>query len=403
MAETTALDGVKVVELCNLAAGPYCTKLMADLGAEVIKVEKPGVGDEARSRGPFLNDIPHPERSALFLYLNTNKMGITLNIDTKKGKALFKELIGGVDILVEDKPPGMLADLGLGYEVLSELNPSLVMTSITPFGQTGPYKDYKAYPLNSFHSGAEGFITPTGDPFPDRPPLKVARFAGEYEVGIHSMLATLAALYYQRATGLGQQVDVSKQEALIDINTYELLAYPYVGWFPNRATVLNPLGGIMPAKDGYGHLAMYEEVQWDNLAKLMGNPEWTKDELFTNPDVRRQRSDEVNEHLAEWTRAHTKYEIYHEGQKAGVATGAYQTPEEIMDSEQLKSRGFFAELDHPEVGRITYPTAPYRFSKTPWHGRRAAPLLGEHNEEIYHKRLGYSKEGLARLRGLGVV
>ncbi len=402
MAET-ALDGVKVVELCNLAAGPYCTKLMADLGAEVIKVEKPGVGDEARRRGPFLNGIPHLERSGLFLYLNTNKLGVTLNIETRKGKGLFKELIAGADILVEDNPPGMLADLGLGHEVLSELNPSLVMTSITPFGQTGPYKDHKAYPLNSFHSGAEGFITPTGDPFPDRPPLRVARYAGEYEVGIHSMLATLGALYYQRATGLGQQVDVSKQEVLIDINTYELLAYPYVGWFPNRSTVLNPLGGIMPAKDGYGHLAMYEEVQWDNLAKLMGNPEWTKEELFTNPDVRRQRSDEVQQHIREWTKQRTKYEIYHEGQKAGVATGAYQTPEEIMNSEQLNSRSFFVELDHPEVGRITYPTAPYRFSKTPWRGRRAAPLLGEHNEEIYHRRLGHSKEELARLRGLGII
>jgi crotonobetainyl-CoA:carnitine CoA-transferase CaiB-like acyl-CoA transferase len=399
----TALDGVRVVELCNLAAGPYCTKLMADLGAEVIKVEKPGVGDEARRRGPFLNDIPHPERSALFLYLNTNKLGVTLNVETKKGKELLRELIAEADILVEDNPPGMLAGLGLGYEVLSELNPRLVMTSITPFGQTGRYKDYKAYPLNSFHSGAEGFITPTGDPFPDRPPLKVARYAGEYDAAIHSMLGTLGALYYQRATGLGQQVDVSKQEALIDINTYELLAYPYVGWFPNRATVLNPLGGIMPARDGHGHLAMYEEVQWDALANLMGNPEWTKEELYTNPDVRRQRSEEVQQRLREWMKERTKHEVYHEGQKAGVATGAYQTPEEIMKSEQLNSRGFFVELDHPEVGKVTYPTAPYRFSKTPWQGRRAAPLLGEHNEEVYHKRLGRSKEEVTRLRGLGVI
>ena len=397
------LSNLKVVEYCHMVSGPYCGKLLADLGAEVIKIEEPKRGDEARKRGPFPKDVPHPERSGLFLYLNTNKLGITLNIDTKKGKELFKELVAGADILVEDKPPGMLAALGLGYEVLSELNPMLVMTSITPFGQTGPYKDYKAYPLNSFHSGAEGFITPTGDPFPDRPPLKVARYAGEYEAGIHSMLATLAALYYQRATGLGQQVDISKQEAMVDINTYELLGYPYVGFYPTRSTVLLPFGGIMPAKDGCGHLAMYEEVQWDNLAELMGNPDWTKEELFTNPDVRRQRSDEVNQHLAEWTRQHTKYEIYHEGQKAGVATGAYQTPEEIMNSEQLNSRGFFVELDHSEVGRVTYPTAPYRFSKTPWCGRRAAPLLGEHNEEIYHKRLGHSKEELGRLRGMGVI
>jgi crotonobetainyl-CoA:carnitine CoA-transferase CaiB-like acyl-CoA transferase len=399
----TALDGVAVVELCSLVAGPYCTKLMADLGAEVVKVEKPGAGDEARRRGPFPNDIPHPERSALFLYVNTNKLGVTLNVAARMGRQIFRELVAEADVLVEDTAPGTLAELGLGYEVLSELNPRLVMTSITPFGQTGPYKDYKAYPLNSFHSGAEGYITPTGDPFPDRPPVKVARYAGEYEVGIHSMLATLAAVYYQRATGLGQQVDISKQEALIDINTYELLAYPYVGWYPNRATVLNPLGGIMPAKDGHAHLAMYEELQWDALARVMGNPDWTKEELFTNPDVRRQRSEEVQQRLMEWTSQRPKHEIYHEGQKAGVAAGAYQTPEEIMSSEQLASRGFFVEMEHPEAGRQTYPTCPYKFSKTPWRGQRAAPLLGEHNEEVYHGRLGHSREEMVTLRGLGVI
>jgi crotonobetainyl-CoA:carnitine CoA-transferase CaiB-like acyl-CoA transferase len=148
---------------------------------------------------------------------------------------------------------------------------------------------------------------------------------------------------------------------------------------------------------------MYEELQWDALARVMGNPDWTKEELFTNPDVRRQRSEEVQQRLMEWTSQRPKHEIYHEGQKAGVAAGAYQTPEEIMSSEQLASRGFFVEMEHPEAGRQTYPTCPYKFSKTPWRGQRVAPLLGEHNEEVYHGRLGHSREEMVTLRGLGVI
>jgi crotonobetainyl-CoA:carnitine CoA-transferase CaiB-like acyl-CoA transferase len=181
-----ALDSVRVIELCNMVAGPYCTKLLADLGAEVIKVENPGIGDEARGRGPFLNDIPHQERSGLFFYLNTNKLGITLSLERDEGKNVFKRLLNETDILVEDWPPGTMDSIGLGYEDLIGLNPGLVMTSITPFGQSGPYKDYKAYPLNSFHSCGEGYVTPGHNPFPDRPPLKHGKYVGEYEVGIHT-------------------------------------------------------------------------------------------------------------------------------------------------------------------------------------------------------------------------
>ncbi|MFC1974103.1 CoA transferase, partial [Chloroflexota bacterium] len=173
-----ALSGVKVLELCEMAAGPYCTKLMADLGAEVIKVEKPGIGDEARHRGPFLNDEPNPEKSGLFLHLNTNKLGVTLNLENVKGQKIFKELAKEAHVVVEDRPPGKLAELGLGYNTLKEINPSLIMSSITPFGQTGPYKDYKAYPLNTFHSCGEGYVTPGQNNFPDYPPLKVGRFVG---------------------------------------------------------------------------------------------------------------------------------------------------------------------------------------------------------------------------------
>ena len=151
-----ALEGTKIIEYCDFVAGPYCAKLLADLGAEVIKIERLGGGDEARSRGPFLGDVPHPERSGLFLYLNTNKLGITLNLDSAAGKAIFKRLIAGADILIEDRSPGEMKELGVGYDTLKELNPRLIMTSITPFGQTGPYRDYKSYYLNTYHASGAG-------------------------------------------------------------------------------------------------------------------------------------------------------------------------------------------------------------------------------------------------------
>jgi len=398
-----AFTGVKVIEVCNNIAGPYCTKMMADLGAEVIKVEKPGSGDEARTRGPFPDDVPHPERSALFLYLNTNKLGVTLNIESIKGKDIFKKLVKDADLLVEDNPPGFMAELGLSYEALKELNPRLIMTSITPFGQTGPHKDYKAYPLNSFHSGGEGFLTPAGNPYPDRPPLKMGRYVGEYEVGIQAAVATSMAIYYQMATGVGQYIDVSKQQALMAISLLDLMVFPTSGMMPTRSTRMSPEAGLMPCKDGYLQLDMHEELQWQQLAKLMGNPEWAQSGIYKSRDARQGNASEIREHLKEWTSTWAKEELYHAAQKQRIPAAAYYTAEEVMNSAQLRSRGFFAEIDHPQAGKLEYPSAPYRFSKTPWQGSSPAPLLGEHNEDIYSQRLGYDKLELVRLEGLGVI
>ena len=167
-----ALVGIRVLEYAKLVAGPYCGKLLADLGAEVIKIEEPGEGDDSRRRGPFLNDIPHPEHSALFLYLNTNKLGITLNLESETGIAIFKSLVKDVDILIEDKSPKTIKDMGLQFEILEKINPRLVMTSITPFGQTGPYAEYKAFDLNVSHSGVLGYLPPCRFPDLDKDPSK---------------------------------------------------------------------------------------------------------------------------------------------------------------------------------------------------------------------------------------
>jgi crotonobetainyl-CoA:carnitine CoA-transferase CaiB-like acyl-CoA transferase len=398
-----ALEGVKVLELCQGVAGPYCTKLLADLGAEVVKIERPGGGDVARSLPPFFHDIPHPERSGLFLYLNTNKLGVTLNVTTATGKDIFQELVKQADILVEDNPPQWITEQGLDYESLQEINPRLIMTSITPFGQTGPYRDYKAYPLNVFHCGGEGYLTPGGVENTDRPPLKVGGFLVEYDSGLSAAIAILAALYWRRKSGGGQRIDISKQESLMALNRLDMVRSANEGEVITRAKQGVPYGGALPCKDGYTVFITWESVQWDRLVAFMGDPEWANDDKFEDYTGRYKHGELLNALLTEWLANHTQEELYHEGQAAGVPFAMIYTSKDLVDSAHLKARGFFVEIDHPKTGKVKYPSAPYQFSETPWQVIRPAPLLGEHNEEIFVRRLGRRREGLAKLGAAGVI
>ena len=399
-----ALEGVKVLEYAQFVAGPYCSKLLADLGAEVIKVEKPGVGDEARRRGPFPNDIPHPERSGLFLYLNTNKMGITLNVETATGKEVFMELVKWSDILVEDKQPEVLKKLGLDYESLKRVNPTLITTCVTPFGQTGPYRDYKAYNLNVCHSGLLSYFVP--DAPPERAPVKAGGLEGDYLGGLNAALATLAALYGRRGTGLGQMIDVSIQETLISLQ--RVRAVGYINEKMDMFKILTQvgstaMGGQMRCKDGYITATFAEDRQWASFVKLLGDPGWAKDEKFNTLFSRAMHSQEIEPYISEWMMNHTKSEIYHRGQAVNCPIVPVNSPDEVVNDEQLKARGFFAEVDHPKVGKIRYPSAPYQFSETPWAVNRPAPLLGQHNAEVYCSRLGSTTEDLVKMREAGII
>jgi len=399
-----ALSGVKVLEYAQLVTGPYCTKLLADLGAEVIKIEEPGIGDEARRRGPFLNDIPHPERSGLFLYVNTNKLGITLGVETATGKKIFRELAKEADILVEDKPPGVMNGLGLDYESLREINPRLVMTSITPFGQTGPYKNYKAYHLNVVHASGGGYLHPPGSPNLKREPTKGGGLFDDYSSGVTAAVGTLGALYVQRMTGKGQHVDVSKQEAVSSLDGVTLAQYPNEGIVPRRVPI-RPMRMVLPCKDGYviGGGGALQDDQWQAMKKLLGNPAWAEDEKFKDEDSRGEHLEEISLHFAEWVLPRYREEYYHQGQAAGLAVALVRTAGEVVNSEQFMERRFFVEIDHPETGRLKYPSVPYRFSATPFRVTRPAPLLGQHNEEIYCQRLGYSRQELVRMREAGII
>ena len=400
----TALAGVKVLEYAQFVAGPYCTKLVADMGAEVIKIEPPNGGDEARRREPFLKDVPHPERSGLFFYLNTNKLGITLNLNTSTGREIFKELVKETDVLVEDNPPKVMKELGLDYESLKDINPRLIMVSITPFGQTGPYRDYKAYHLNTYHGS--GLAKILADILPDevKQPLKAAGYLGDYDSGLSAAVALMGAVYYRLFTGMGQHIDISKQESLITLERVEIGMYGNEG-FSMMSTVAmqNMLGGLRHCKDGHVMLVIPMEHQWRALIELMGNPDWAQDERYQDEFSRAQHAQVLNSYIDEWMSKYTKDEIFHRAQALSCPIGAVYTAEDLLASEQLKAREFFVEVEHPEMGKVKCPAAPYRFSKTPWRVARPTPLLGEHNEEVYCNRLGYPKEELARMRGAGII
>lgn len=401
-----ALAGVKILEYCELVSGPYCAKLLADLGAEVLKVEKPDTGDQARRRGPFLNDVPHPERSGLFLYLNTSKLGITLNLKNTTGKKVFTELVKEVDILIEDTTPGTMERLGLGYDTLKGVNPSLIMTSITPYGQTGPYREYKAHHLNIYHISGQAqfsYTMPTSheERNPGQAPLKGGGYVGDYDGGLSGAVATLAALYKCGLSGIGQHLDVSREEALISLDRVD------IGTFANDPAAgsrrRGMLGGLVPCKDGHVVITAPQQHQWEALVKLMGNPEWAMGEKCQDEFARSENAADLQPLIEEWMLQHTKDEIYHRGQGFSCPVGPVNSAADVFDWPQMKERGFFVEIDHPEAGKLSYPSASYQFSETPWQASRAAPLLGEHNQEVYCGRLGYTREELAKMKSLGVI
>jgi crotonobetainyl-CoA:carnitine CoA-transferase CaiB-like acyl-CoA transferase len=403
-----ALSGLKVLEWADFIAGPYCGKLLADLGAEVVKVEKPGVGDEARQRGPFPDHIPHPEKSGLFLYLNANKLGVTLDVETATGTKIFKQLVKEADILIEDHAPAAMQSLGLDYASLQEVNPALIMVSITAFGQTGPYKDYKGYAINSSALGGQSVCA--GEP--GREPLTPPMGLGHYQSGAAGATAAMAALFARDLNGKGQQVDISEAQVWATLHTgnqessFIMHGMKRMRW-GHRTPGVYPYT-ILPCKDGFMSMIAIQGYQWKRFLELMGDgqvPDWyASDARFQDRrELSLKYADEMDGLLAPWLTAHTKQEIYGLCREKRVPFAPVRNMEEVVNDEHLKVRDYFVEFDHPVVGKVKYPGAPGNFSETPWAIDRPAPLLGEHNEEVYCKRLGYAKEDLEELRNAGVI
>ena len=394
------LDGLKVLDLTHYVAGPYATRLMAAQSAEVIKVERPATGDGARRMGPFPDDVPHPEKSALFLYLNTGKKSVTLNLKDGASKPILRSLLEWADVLVENFCPGVMSRLGLDYGSVSTVNPSLVMTSISNFGQTGPYHDYGAREINLYAMGGLMYIT--GDP--EREPLHMAARLAQYGAGQNAFAGTLGALLHRDITGIGQHVDVAISEYLATILENALSQYSYTG-SNFRRTGNRGYGraawGPYPCQDGYVGVIAGPDHKWPEMAELMGIAELA-DERFGNRAGRAENADELDSLMLPWLMRHDRHEIFERAQHRGLAFAYVAAPEDILGWEHLRERGFFGGVEHPKAGGLEHPMMPWRVGDCGWE-LDAAPMLGQHNIDVYCGMLGYSKAELVRMRGVGVV
>jgi crotonobetainyl-CoA:carnitine CoA-transferase CaiB-like acyl-CoA transferase len=399
-----ALTGVRVIECGHMVAAAYAGKLLADLGADVIKIEPPGTGDLARRRGPFRGGTAHPERSGLFLYLNTNKRSVTLDLTRDRGQELLQALAADADVLVHNfAPPEMVAN-GMDYERLAQPNPKLVMVSIAPFGLTGPYRDYQATDLTLWNAGGVAYLNGGGPEASDLPPLKAFGQQSEFQGGLNAAVAGLGALFAQLRDGRGQHVSVSIQECIAAILELTFEFWPYMGLVASRLgrKPIEPLD-FFECKDGWVFVCCVEEHQWRTFIDVIGNPEWAGMELFDSRLTRAANYDALKlflqDAIAEWN----VDDLYRAGQARRVPLAPVSTMADLLASDHLNSRGFFAVLDHPQAGALTFPGAPYKFSLTPWEIRRPAPLLGQHNEEIYIGQLGLRPEHLQALQRARVV
>ncbi len=400
-----ALDDIRVIELGQLVSGPYCAKLFADFGAEVITIEPPGSGDPARRWGPFPGDRPDPEKSGLFFFLNTNKQGITLDVTTPVGRDTLTRLVASADVLIENHLPATMRGWGLDYSTFARTNPNLVMISITPFGQTGPYSDWNGHDLNAFHlSGTSSRYCGR----PDGPPLEHGTFSADFFGAVAGAAWGLAAVHGRERAGGGQHVDVSSAEAIaaLFVGGQNVGGYAQDGRFDRRTGIGMSLGApatILPCRDGHVWVLTLEPGQWNGLARVMGNPEWMQLEMFQDMFVRAENADAMYPLIEQWTMEHSKWEIMDRCQAEGAPVTAVFTVGEAAEHPHLAARGYLVDLTHPVLGPIRDLGAPFTLPESPGGPCRPAPLLGQHTADVYGRLLGMSAEELERLRRDGVV
>ena len=399
-----ALSSLKIVEVGEMVSAPYCSKLLADMGADVIKIERPGAGDRSRTRGPFPGDKSNPETSGLFLYLNTNKRGVTLDITNPDGFEIFEKLVAGADILIHNVTPPDMDRIGLNYDRMRRVNPKLIMTSILPFGLTGPYRNYRAEDLTIWCAGGVCVLNGGGPEHPELPPLKTAGHQAGYQGGVHGATATLAAAFAQLRDHDGQHVEVSVQESIASQLEMTFEYWPYQKMIASRhgQKPVQP-AEMMRCKDGYIYLCCIFEHHWRSFVEIMGNPEWADEEIFSDGPKRAQNWDALKIFLEEWVGQQSVLDLYRKAQSKRVPFAPVSTMSDLLDSEHLKEREFFVEIAQPAAGTHKYPGAPVKFSRTPWEIRMPAPMLGQHNAEIFGGRLGMTSAHIKELTQKGVI
>ena len=403
--ENQPFYGIRILDL----GGEACAlsgRLLAGLGAQVIKVEDP-VGSTERRRGPFLNDIPDPEKSLSFCYMNAGKLGITLNLKSKDGQAIFKKLVKTADVVIESFPVGHLDNLGIGFEALNDINSGITMASITPFGQTGPNSALSAS-SELIACAAGGLMFLTGEP--DKEPLQIGNNLAAYGAGGYAAVGILAALHGRLKSGHGEHIDISMQDVVTSWLDMTWGNYQVAGNIQERfgsQGYMRIPASIYPCKDGYFFIigiAMWDRVvSWlieegldvKDLAdeKYMG---------FSGAKLLWELLPRVSQAIRDLGAKHTKAELMQMGQDRRIPVTMVVHARDIYSDPHLEARSFFAEVDNPNIGRFKYPDAPAKFTEPLWSTPSASPRLGQHNEEIY-KELGFQKEHLEILRAGGTI
>ena len=387
------LGGIRVLDLGEGVSAPYAARTLAGLGADVVKVEPPS-GDYARLVGPFPDDTPHPEKSALYLALNSGKRGVTLDLDLDSDRSRLLKLAADAHIVIDNHEMGWLDERGIGYEALAEVRRDVILTQITPFGNWGPYSDYEAGDLSLFHmsANAHGMLGPVADP-DSEPPIRAGGHQADQVAGISATTATLAALFRLRTTGQGCHLMVSSFEAMATQSIAGLSNIAFGRESPTRQAAeireasiggqVAAIGGVLPCNDGYVAISPREDAQWARWLDLMGNPDWSDDPKFNTRSARQQNSLELWELLAAWTGQRSRFDIARDGQQRRIPCFPVNTVSDLLADPHLKERRFFVSIDHPVAGTFQYPSVPYRLSKTPLTiGSRPAPTLGQHNAEV---------------------
>jgi crotonobetainyl-CoA:carnitine CoA-transferase CaiB-like acyl-CoA transferase len=401
-----ALDDLLVLDLTHYIAGPYCTKLLADYGARVIKIERPDGGDPCRRLGPFPDGVPHPEKSGLFLHLNTNKESLTLNLKTLRGRQILFKLAAQADIVAENFHPRVLPSLGLDYSMMRKGNSRLVMTSISNFGQTGPYRDWRAQDLTLYGMGGEMYSSGASG----REPLKQAHGLTLYQGGAMAAAATMTGITGLRRHGIGQHIDISlfeTQAGSMDRRMTSLVTYQYTGSNPGPEDP-RPVGilpsGVFPCKDGYVDIRTTMRW-WDRLVAMLEMPELHDDPRFNSEAARldpRHREPFMRIFHA-WLRRHTRQEIMRLAQRARLPGTTVNTPGEVLNDPHFVARGAFVTIPHPVAGAWRFPGAPFRPQRTPWQIRTPAPLLGQHTRAVLGELLHYPAAKIDAFYADGII
>jgi len=400
-----ALSGRRVLELAD-ETGVYCGKLLADMGADVLKIEHPG-GDATRELPPFWQDRPGPDHGLFFLYMNTSKRGLTLDLARPEGQGLFRRLASTADLVLETLPPGRLDELEVGQESLRQARPSLVVTSITGFGQSGPYRRHRSADLVAAALGGAMYVTGAAED----PPVRLAGYQACVTASTCAAASSVIAMLHASLTGAGQHVDISLEEATVAATHIcgigKWLDDGIVARRAGTSLFNSTPSGTYRCRDGLVYLMVNRPLHWQALARwiheVTGN-EGVLDPLFDGPSSRRQPyRDVLDGWIGELTARFTVDEVYHEGQRRHVAFTPVNTAAAVVNDPHLAARRYFVALEHPRVGALRYPGAPYRLSETPWRLARPAPTVGEHNAEIYQGELGLSADDCRALARQGVI